>query len=342
MHDQVIPGHAFLLKVFLMADKRGLHKNMKKEEFYFDSRDHKSQIHAVRWTPDSANVAGVVQIVHGMSEYVERYEEFAAYLTERNFVVTGEDHLGHGKTVQEGSTQGYFCEKDSATVVVRDVHRLKKKTQELYPGVPYFILGHSMGSFILRNYICRYGTGIDGAIIMGTGMLPSALLRLSKMIAAVVGAFRGQKHVSHFIDKLAFGGYNKHIKEQRTSFDWLSRDEKKVDEYINDKDCGFIFTVNGFKTLFELIMRANTFKNLLKVPKTLPVLIVSGEEDPVGDYGKGVQKVYQSLLDAELTKVELNLYEGNRHELLNELDRKTIMTDLCSWLEKNLVIQEQI
>ncbi len=315
---------------------------MKKEEFYFDSRDNISKVHAVRWTPDSDNVAAVVQIVHGMAEYVERYEEFAAYLTERNFVVTGEDHLGHGKTVPEGAPQGYFCEKDPATVVVRDVHRLKKKTQELYPGVPYFILGHSMGSFILRNYISRYGTGIDGAIIMGTGMLPDGLLRLSKMIVSVMGTFRGQKYVSRFIDKMAFGSYNKHIKEQRTSFDWLSRDEKKVDEYISDKDCGFIFTVNGFKTLFELIMRANASENIAKIPKDLPVFIVSGEEDPVGDYGKRVQKVYQALLDKELAQVELKLYAQDRHELLNELDRKAIMADICSWLEKNLVIHDQI
>ena len=128
---------------------------MKNEEFYFDSRDNISKIHAVRWTPESGNVVAIVQIVHGMAEYVERYEEFAQFLTERNIVVTGEDHLGHGKSVPEGGIQGYFCEQDPATVVVRDVHRLKKMTQELYPGVPYFILGHSMGSFILRNYMCR-------------------------------------------------------------------------------------------------------------------------------------------------------------------------------------------
>ena len=143
---------------------------MKKEEFTFASRDNVTKIHAVRWLPESENIQGIIQIVHGMAEYVERYEELAEFLTGKGYLVTGEDHLGHGKSVPEGGVKGYFCEQDPATVVVRDVHRLKKMTQELYPGVPYFILGHSMGSFITRNYIYRYGTGIQGAIIMGTGM----------------------------------------------------------------------------------------------------------------------------------------------------------------------------
>ena len=312
---------------------------MKKEEFYFDSRDNQSRIHAVRWTPDVGNVVAVVQIVHGMSEYVERYVELAAFLTERGYVVTGDDHLGHGKSVPEGGLQGYFCEQDPATVVVRDVHRLKKMTQEMYPGVPYFILGHSMGSFILRNYICRYGTGIDGALIVGTGMQSNALLCFSKATAAVVGFFKGSKHPSRFIDKGAFGSYNKRIKDAKTNFDWLSRDSDRVDAYIADKDCGFIFTVNGFKTLFELIARAKKRENLLKIPKELPVIFLSGEEDPVGNYGKGVQEAYKSLADAGLTDLEIKLYPEDRHELLGEPDRKKVMEDIEVWLTKHLAIR---
>lgn len=312
---------------------------MKKEEFYFDSRDNHSRIHAVRWTPDIENVVAVVQIVHGMSEYVERYEELAAFLTERGYVVTGDDHLGHGKSVPEEGLQGYFCEQDPATVVVRDVHRLKKLTQEMYPGVPYFILGHSMGSFILRNYICRYGSGIDGALIVGTGMQSNALLRFSKVIAAIEGFFRGSKHKSRFIDKGAFGSYNKRIKGAKTDFDWLSRDSDRVDAYIADKDCGFIFTVNGFKTLFELIARVKKQENLLKIPKELPIIFLSGEEDPVGGYGKGVQKAYKSLSDAGLTDLEIKLYPQDRHELLGEPDRKKVMEDIEVWLTKHLAIR---
>lgn len=315
---------------------------MKKEEFYFDSRDNGTRLHAVRWMPDSENVAGIVQIVHGMAEYVERYEELAAYLTERNFVVTGEDHLGHGKSVPEGGLQGYFCEQDPATVVVRDVHRLKKMTQELYPGVPYFILGHSMGSFITRNYICRYGTGIDGALILGTGMQSAGLLLASKTVAAIEGAFRGQRHVSRMMDKAAFGGYNKRIAEKRTDYDWLSRDAERVDAYIADPDCGFVFTVNGFKTLFELISRAKKPENLRKIPAELPIFMASGAEDPVGNYGRGVEKAYRSLEAAGVRDITLKLYPEDRHELLNEPDREQVAADIAEWLTKHLVIPQTV
>lgn len=315
---------------------------MKKEEFYFDSRDNDTKLHAVRWMPDSENVAGIVQIVHGMAEYVERYEELAAYLTDRNFVVTGEDHLGHGKSVPEGGQQGYFCEQDPATVVVRDVHRLKKMTQELYPGVPYFILGHSMGSFIARNYICRYGTGIDGALILGTGMQSAGLLLASKTVAAIEGAFRGQRHVSRMMDKAAFGAYNRRIAEKRTDYDWLSRDEERVDAYIADPDCGFVFTVNGFKTLFELISRAKKPENLRKIPAELPIFMASGAEDPVGNYGKGVEKAYRSLQGVGVRDLTLKLYPEDRHELMNEPDREQVMADIAEWLTKHLVIPQTV
>ncbi len=315
---------------------------MKKEEFYFDSRDNDTKLHAVRWMPDSENVAGIVQIVHGMAEYVERYEELAAYLTDRNFVVTGEDHLGHGKSVPEGGQQGYFCEQDPATVVVRDVHRLKKMTQELYPGVPYFILGHSMGSFITRNYICRYGTGIDGALILGTGMQSAGLLLASKTVAAIEGAFRGQRHVSRMMDKAAFGAYNRRIAEKRTDYDWLSRDAERVDAYIADPDCGFVFTVNGFKTLFELISRAKKPENLRKIPAELPIFMASGAEDPVGNYGKGVEKAYRSLQGVGVRDLTLKLYPEDRHELMNEPDREQVMADIAEWLTKHLVIPQTV
>ena len=311
---------------------------MKKEEFYFDSRDGMHKVHAVRYTPDSGEVRCVVQLIHGMSEYVERYEEFAEFLTEKGFAVTGDDHLGHGKTVPEGGTYGYFCEQDPATVVVRDVHRLKKMTQELYPGVPYVILGHSMGSFILRNYLCRYGSGISGAIIMGTGMQPAGLIRISKLLASVQKLFFGSKHVSHFIDRLAFGSYNKRFEPIRTKSDWLSRESENVDRYLADPLCGFVFTVNGFQTLFELIARIQKKENLEKVPKSLPILMVSGSEDPVGDYGEGVKRAYASLQEVGLENMQLKLYEQDRHELLNEVDRDVVMQDIYHWISDTVLV----
>lgn len=311
---------------------------MIKEEFYFDSRDGQNRIHAVRYTPEDGKVRGIVQVVHGMAEYVERYEELARFLTERGMLVTGEDHLGHGGSVAEGGTYGYFCEQDPATVVVRDVHRLKKITQEDYPGVPYIILGHSMGSFITRNYLCRYGNGIDAAVIVGTGMQSKGLILCSKTLAGLQKLIYGSKHVSHFIDNAAFGSYNKRIEAPRTSSDWLSRNADNVDRYIADELCGFTFTVNGFQTLFELIARLQKRENLEKVPQDLPILMVSGAEDPVGDYGEGVRRAYDSLKRAGVKNITMKLYEGDRHELLNEDDAAMAMEDIYQWICKAIAI----
>lgn len=311
---------------------------MVKEEFYFDSRDGKSRIHAVRYRPeDAGQIRCILQVVHGMAEYVERYEEFAAFLVERGFVVTGDDHLGHGKSVGQGGKQGYFCEQDPATVLVRDVHRLKKLTEELYPGVPYVLMGHSMGSFITRNYLCRYGTGISGAVIMGTGMQPKAVLDMARLVAGIQRLFCGSGHVSRLLDRLAFGGYGRGITDRRTAFDWLSRDRERVDRYIADPMCGFTFTVNGFGALFELVLRLYSPENLAAVPRELPVFMVSGDADPVGDYGKGVRRAYDSLVAAGLTDIRLKLYPGGRHELLNETNRSQVMQDICRWVEENVL-----
>lgn len=310
---------------------------MVKEEFYYDSRDGKSKLHAVRYAPDNAeDIRCVVQIVHGMSEYFERYEPFARFLSSRGCVVTGEDHMGHGQSVGKTGKYGYFCEQDPATVLVRDVHRLKKATQALYPEVPYVIIGHSMGSFIVRNYIFRYGTGISAAIIMGTGMQPPAALAAAKAFAHIQKIFLGPRHVSGLLDKLAFGSYNRRIENPAAPFAWLSRDGEQVAKYMADPLCGFVFTVNGFLTLFELISRLGKKENLERVPGTLPVLMLSGDADPVGDYGRGVQKAYESLRDAGVEQISLKLYEGGRHELLNETNRDEVMRDVFQWIEETV------
>lgn len=311
---------------------------MKKEEFFYDSRDGKSRIHGVRYSPEEGvEVCCVLQVVHGMAEYVERYEEFAGFLTQKGFVVTGEDHLGHGKSVPEGGRYGYFCQQDPATVVVRDVHRLKKMTQELYPHVPYVILGHSMGSFITRNYLFRYGTGISAAVIMGTGMQPRFTVRTAKALTALQKLFCGGAHTGRMIDKMAFGAYNKRIEEPRTSVDWLSRDGAKVDQYVADPLCGFVFTLNGFGTLFELISRLYSPENLSHIPGELPLFMVSGTADPVGDYGKGVERAYESLKAAGLKDITLKMYEGGRHELLNETNRCQVMEDIYDWIRDKVL-----
>ncbi len=304
---------------------------VKKEEITFDSRDGKSKIHALRWVPEGKIVC-IVQIVHGMAEYIERYDALAQYLGEKGILVTGDDHLGHGKSVGKDGVYGYFCDQDPATVVVRDVHRLKKITQEEYPGIPYVLLGHSMGSFILRNYLFKYGTGIQGAIICGTGSQPKVLVKFCRLIAAVQGLFLGEKHVAKMIDHLAFGSYNKKIPDAKTAFDWLCTDEKVVDAYMSDDLCGFTFTVNGFKTLFTLLDRLNQEENLNAMPKELPVHFIAGDMDPVGNYGEGVKKAYKDFEKAGMKKISLKLYAGGRHELLNEKNKQQVYEDIYPWI----------
>ena len=308
---------------------------MQREDLYFDSRDNISKIHAVRWTPDTDKPVAILQIIHGMAEHVDRYEDFAKFLTDKGFVVTADDHLGHGKSLTEVGP-GYFCKQDPATVVVRDVHRLKKLTEEKYPGVPYYILGHSMGSFIVRNYMFRYGKGVKGVIVMGTGMQAKPLVTGLKVMAAVNCFFGGSKKPSKFINNMAFGAYLKRIPNPRTANDWLTKDEAIVDKYNADPLCGFTFTGNGFKTLGELISRLYKQSNLEMIPKSLRVLVTSGAEDPVGDYGEGPKKVYESYKALGISDLEFKLYDNDRHEILNETDHETVYADIYNWIVKAL------
>ena len=309
---------------------------MKKEEFFFDSRDGETSIHGVRWMPDKGEARGIIQIIHGMEEYVERYEDFASFMTSNGFIVTGEDHLGHGGSVSEGGITGYFCEQDPATVIVRDVHRLKKITQEKFPGLPIIIMGHSMGSFIARNYIYRYGTGINMAVIMGTGTTGGALAAAGTAAAKLTSVFKGSKYKSPMLTKMSFGSYCKRIPSPRTPYDWLSGNEKNVDDYIADPMCGFGFTANGFITLLELIKRMQKASNIEAVPKDLPLLFVAGEEDPVGNYGEGVRAAVESYKSAGVRDITMKLYPGDRHEILNEADRETVKEDILEWITTRL------
>lgn len=305
---------------------------IRKEEFYFESRDRQNKIHAIKWMPNVEKPVCIFQIVHGMAEHIDRYDEFARFLANKGILVVGEDHLGHGKSVPEGGMYGYFCEQDAASVVVRDVHRLKKMMQEEYPGVLYLILGHSMGSFILRNYLFRYGSGIDGAIIVGTGMQSKATLLAARTVTAVQKLFLGGKHVGKFIDKASFGNFNERFEPARTPSDWLSREAANVDRYLADPMCGFVFTLNGFATLFKLIHNCYDEEKLSSMPKQLPVLLLSGADDPVGNYGKSVEKVYHSYIDHGMQNVQMKLYEKDRHELLNETDRVSVYGDIYRWI----------
>ena len=307
---------------------------VRKEELTYKSRDRQSTIHAIKWIPEGQPVA-LLQIIHGMQEYIDRYDEFARYLAERGILVMGNDHLGHGKSVTGNGTYGFFCKDDPATVLVRDAHRLKKTVQEEYPGVPVFILGHSFGSFVAREYITRYGTGIQGAIIQGTAYMPTGTINSLTSLVNFMQVIMGTKYRSTMINNMAFKGYLKKIPNPRTKFDWLSHNQESIDKYIADPADNFVFTLNGFGTMAELLKRVQDKNKMEDIPKKLPILITAGKEDPVGDYGEAPMKLYDIYKkQLQLENVELKLYDGMRHELQQEIGREQIFADQYEWLKK--------
>ena len=307
---------------------------VRKEELTYKSRDRQSTIHAIKWIPEGQPVA-LLQIIHGMQEYIDRYDEFARYLAEKGILVMGNDHLGHGKSVTGNGTYGFFCKDDPATVLVRDAHRLKKTVQEEYPGVPVFILGHSFGSFVAREYITRYGTGIQGAIIQGTAFMPTGTINSLTSLVNFMQVIMGTKYRSTMINNMAFKGYLKKIPNPRTKFDWLSHNEESIDKYIADPADNFVFTLNGFGTMAELLKRVQDKDKMEDIPEKLPILITAGKEDPVGDYGEAPMKlfdIYKKQL--QLENVELKLYDGMRHELQQEIGREQVFADQYEWIKK--------
>ena len=303
-----------------------------KKEFYYLSQDQESQIHAIEWIPEG-EVKAVLQISHGMVEYIDRYDEFARYLSARGYYVVGQDHLGHGQSVSHEDDLGFFHETHGNDYVIGDIRTLRQLTEEKYPSAPYFMLGHSMGSFLTRQYIFMEGKGLAGVIIMGTGYQPAVTLHFGKALCRLIAAGKGWHYRSPLVNNLGIGGYNKSFQSPRTSVDWISKDEITVDRYVKDPLCTFVFTVNGYYHLFCGMLTLTKKRNVDKIPKDLPIFFVSGEQDPVGRFGKAVKKVYHEYQDAGIQDISLKLYPGDRHEILNETDRQQVYEDLFQWME---------
>lgn len=307
-----------------------------KDEFYFPSKDGNTEIHTVCWYPDQTPRA-VVQICHGMLEYVERYEDFALYLAKNGFLVVGNDHLGHGKSVQSRAEYGYMHKVYGHACLLADVHTLRRRMQEKYSDVPYFIFGHSMGSTIVRHYISLYGEGLSGVILSGAVAKKSRLtIKAGKALCRLNGLLFGWHHRSRLIRDMAIGGYNKKFKPRLTNADWISSDASVVQKYIKDPLCTFGFTVNGYYTLIDGMEQAQKKEYLFMIQKKMPVFIVSGAHDPVGNFGKGVRKIFASYKGAGIKDVTMKLYPQMRHEILNEIDRETVYEDLLLWMEERI------
>ena len=301
-------------------------------EFSFSSCDCKNTIYVRQWLPDSSPI-GVIQICHGVAEHISRYDKFAQALAAKGFVVAGEDHLGHGKSVSNLANQGYFGEHGGWELVVGDMRKLYERLREQYFSLPIFIFGHSMGSFLTRTYIIRYHDGPDGVILSGTGQQSSVLLSTGLTIANSIIKRHGANYKSQFLNDLSFSGYNSHCKPNRTPFDWLTRDGSVVDEYISDPDCGFVCSAALYRDMMTGIKYISSSKNLERMNKDMPVYFISGDDDPVGDYGKGVLRTYNGFLKAGLSDVTLKLYHGVRHELISETNRNEVYDDVLTWLQ---------
>lgn len=300
-----------------------------KQEFYYPSRDGVTQIHAVEWIPDG-EVKAILQICHGMVEHIERYNDFAEFLSKHGIYVVGHDHLGHGKSVTLSDKLGFFHEKDGNACVIADIQQLRMRTERKYPNILYFMIGHSMGSFLLRQYLGLYSGGLSGAIIMGTGEQPNLILRAGKLVCKLIARWKGWDYRSIFVNSLAVGGY-----EKKMGAGWISKNTENVERYAADPLCGFIFTVNAYYHMFDGMSKMNRQEKETKASTTLPLFFVAGKEDPVGNFGKGVERVYNKYKKAGYQDIELKLYEGDRHEILNELDREVVYQDILTWIKKH-------
>lgn len=304
-----------------------------KQEFYYPSKDGRTKIHAIEWIPEG-EVSAVLQICHGMVEYIDRYDEFARFLNENGYYVVGHDHLGHGQSVVSEDKLGFFHESKGNACVIEDIHYLRKFTQKKYPDVPYFMLGHSMGSFLLRQYIGLYGNGLAGAIVMGTGSKSDFILAVGKLVCRISAFVKGWEYRSNLVNSMAFGGFNKKFAHETTGSNWLSRNPVNAQNYAKDPLCNFVFTVNAYYQMFCGIQAVNRQERNEKVPKTLPIFFVAGREDPVGNFGKSVENIYKNYKSCGIQDVSIKLYEKDRHEILNEVDRRIVFEDLLRWMEK--------
>lgn len=307
---------------------------MKKYTEKIASTDSKNDLNVIIWETEKEPI-GVLQIVHGMAEYIDRYDNFAKYMTEHGFNVIGHDHLGHGHSVSDEHDYGFFAEENGDKIIIEDMHSVTQYAREKWEELPNFILGHSMGSFCLRQYLTKYSNDVFGAIIMGTGWIPSAAALLGKTIATNTCKSKGSHTVNPLLIKLTLEPYNKPFAPARTNCDWLSRDEKQVDLYVNDKLCGFDFTAGAYKDFFTILEKIAKNRQLIGMRKSLPILITSGSVDPVGGK-KACEKLNAQYKRCGIDDVTLKLWENDRHEILNELDKSDVYQYIYNWLKSKI------
>lgn len=302
-------------------------------DFYYPSKGT-GNIHGCRWTPDG-EVKAILQIVHGIAEFIERYEPFAEYLNSMGILVVAEDHMGHGKSLNGNGVKGFF--HGGWFTAVDDTYQLMKSTMAEFPGVPYVLFGHSMGSFMARTLLCRYpNSGIRCAIICGTGWQPKLVLNFGVAFCKLVCKLSGEKNPNEALQNMVFGGYNKKVSNSRTAYDWLSRNEESVDAYIAHPMCGFTPACGLLRDMLTGIRYVQDTSNLAKMDKALPVLFIAGGDDPVGNYGTGVHTAVDAFKKSGMADVKEIIYLDARHEILNEINKEEVFADIGKWLSEHL------
>ncbi|WP_042274917.1 alpha/beta hydrolase [[Clostridium] dakarense] len=312
---------------------------MKVTNFTFKGKEN-LDINVYKWEDEEIRPKAIVQIAHGMSETADRYEYFADKLTKNGYKVYINDHRGHGKTAKHIDNVGYLADKDGFQCLVEDMNTLTNIIKNEDKDLPIYLFGHSMGSFASQRYIMEYGNNLDGLILSGSNGKHGFILNLADIVISNEIKKYGRKYRSKKLDNLIFGGNNRKFKPSRTEFDWLSRDNGEVDKYINNPFCGVLFTAGFFYDFVQGLKEIESKENLKRIPIGLPIYIMSGDKDPIGKNGKGVLRLKDRYIDLGVKDVSCKLYEGGRHEMLNEINKDEVIENILSWIDSKVKLKE--
>ncbi len=310
--------------------------NIIKQTFNFRTNDGET-ISTISWIPENISPKAIIQIVHGMAEYANRYDHFARFLCDNGFAVYANDHRGHGYTLHN-SKVGFFAKKDGWECVVNDLKKLNSIIKEKHQNIPIIMFGHSMGSFMARTFAIDFGRNIDALILCGTAFDPGKKANIGIALSKILGFLVKPYTKSHLLNYLTFGNYNKTYKPRYSKFDFISRDQNVVKKYTNDPLCGLICSNSFFGDLLTGLKYINSSKNIKRMPLDLPIFIISGEADPVGNYGDGVKKVSELFIQCGYKNTTLKLYPEARHELVNEINKEEVYYDILRWIEKIKIV----
>ena len=305
------------------------------EKFVFDSANGRYKVHGKIMKPLNQEIKGVIQISHGMCEYIDKYDDFAEYMLNQGFIVAGHDHIGHGDSVNKSEDKGFFASKDGYKNLIEDLRKVTEIVKKAFPDKPFYLLGHSMGSLIARCYVAKYGNEINGLILCGT-IGPQPLVKAGIKMANFIAEKKGERYRSKKIYDLSLDFANVKFLPVKTRYDWVSSDEDEVKRHMEDKRANFIFTVKGFSDLFHLVNLANSEMVIKTIPKSLPIIFMSGDKDPIGENGTGVMKAVKLYKNMGITNVRIKLYPNKRHELLKESNKIEVFEDISKWIKVHI------